>query len=261
MAKLLNASLSGNKNILVEKTLAQLMSIDPASVRAGTSFLITDYGVTIAESDGTKWRLGWLYSTWGSKPEASLVPPGTDLRATDLNNARFFSDGVNWRPVGKQTIYHKNGLVTSPLATMSGVTAGLFAIPQILIPAGMIIPNSKIEVQCAGRKIGANATSTFQVYLGTTGTTNDSPFVSLTTGSVTLMDSMINGAAKFGTNTEKCLIQNYVGEGTSFGAASAQADRSANINTASNMYVSIAVTSANALDSFTLTSIRVSYEV
>lgn len=244
-------------NGITETTLANLGSAQSAG--PNTQVQITDYGRTIATSDGGRWRLARLVLAWGDKPPANLVPPGTGLRVTDLNNASFFSDGTNWRPDGKQTIYHKNGLVASPLATLSGVTAGLFAIPQILIPAGMITPNSKIEIQYLGKKTNANGSLGWNTQLGTAASASDSSISGVYSGA-TAGDVLIACAVRFGTDTTKALAMPNGNDFNNTNGSTQLYDRTTNINTAANMYVTIGVISANALDSFSLTSVRVSYE-
>jgi hypothetical protein len=239
--------------------LANLGSAQSAGVDARR--LITDYGGTIAVSDGVRWRLERLYSTWVSKPAASLVPSGTDLRVTDLNNAIFVSDGTNWLPRGVQNIYHRNSIISEPMATLSGVAAGLFAIPWCKIPAGLLIPNSKLTVQAGVRKTTGIASSNCTIYLGSAKNTSDQILCGIVTGSGANMDLLMNSAAKVVSKTA-FLSQNWLGEGVTSGSTSnVQLDRvGGNFNADNNMYVSIGISSASASDTFLLTSLRVSIE-
>ena len=261
MAILLNPYLSAVNDRLTPVTLAQLIAESPVAAKAGAVRQVTDYGGTLAVSDGVRWRLERLYSTWDSKPAASLVPPGTDLRVTDLNNAIFVSDGTNWLPRGVQNIYHKNSLLAAPLATLSGVTAGLFAIPECKIPAGLLIPNSKLTMQGGIRKTTGIAVSTGNIYLGSAKNPSDQSICGFVIGSGANTDLLMNSAAKVVSKTS-FLSQNWLGEGSTSGSSSSvQVDKvGGNFNTDNNMYVSIGISSASASDTFILTSLRVSIE-
>lgn len=261
MAILLNPHLSAVNDRLTSVTLAQLIAESPVAAKAGAVRQVTDYGGTIAVSDGVRWRLERLYTTWVNKPEASLVPAGTDLRVTDLNNAIFISDGTNWLPRGVQNLYHKNSLLAAPLTTLSGVTAGLFAIPECKIPAGLLIPNSKLVIQVTARKTTGIAVATASVYLGSAKNSSDQIICGVSMGSGASTDLAINSAAKVSSKTA-FLTQTWFGEGSTTGSSSSlQADRGGGTFNADNdMYVSIGISSASESDTFILTSLRVSIE-
>jgi hypothetical protein len=228
---------------------------------AGSVAIVTDYGGTIAVSDGVRWRLERLYSTWDNKPAANLVPSGTDLRVIDLNNAIFVSDGTNWLPRGVQNIYHKNSLLAAPLATLSGVTAGLFAIPECKIPAGLLMPNSRLGIQATARKTTGIAAATASIYIGSAKNSSDPIICGVYMSSGVGMDLAINSAAKVVSKTA-FLTQTWLGEGSTSGSnSSVQVDKvGGNFNADNNMYVSIGISGASASDTFLLTSLRVSIE-
>ena len=115
MSLLLNSLLSGNQIHPVQRTLEQLMAESPVTAKAGAVRQVTDYGGTIAVSDGTRWRLERLTCNWTDKPGANAVPVGTDLRVLDYNNVIFWSDGTYWRPRGCRTYTIKTAYLLSPL--------------------------------------------------------------------------------------------------------------------------------------------------
>lgn len=199
--------------------------------------------------------------TWGSKPDATKYA-GRTILFTDLNYCLFYSDGTNWRPCGPQDIFHRNGSVASPLVTLTGVTSGIFALPAMKIPAGLLLANSKLSIQVSGRKTGANATSVWRVSLGTTNSSSDGAITSSTSSITTLTDVIISSAAKIGPDTTKMTSQYYVGEGTTLSTGqSVQYDSSLNINTQADMYLNFGIQSASASDSFSVYNIRITYEV
>lgn len=261
MSLLLNSLLSGNQIHPVQRTLAQVMVESPVTAKAGAVRQVTDYGGTIAVSDGTRWRLERLTCNWTDKPAANAVPVGTDLRVLDYNNVIFWSDGTYWRPRGAQNLYHKNGLLTQPLATVTGLTLATFSTPVLKIPAGMITPQSKLSTQVNGRKPTGTATAAFCITLGTSNGVADSGIVGLAIASPVNTVFDIASAAKFGSFTDRFFTQNWIGEGSTVANASGvNSDRVDNVNTNADMYLNFYISSANIADSFNLLSYRVTIE-
>lgn len=194
--------------------------------------------------------------TWAGKPTASSVPVGTVIMISDLSYQRFVSDGTYWRPMqGKVMLYSKWGTLASPIASLSGVTAGVFIIsggaPKV--PAGLIIPNSKLYLQADVRKVGANSTAIFNCWLGTAGTTADSAVVATSLSSATNMDGLVTAAARFGTSKTTLNTRNWLGDGTtSASSASVVLDKTTNINTDADMFVTLSINAASASDAFSL---------
>jgi hypothetical protein len=92
---------------------------------------------------------------------------GCYFNATDLNYAEFYSDGTNWRPRGgRAQIALLVGLPSAPLATISAT--GKFSLPggDILIPAGLITPKSKLCAITQTRKTGATSTASVNTKVG-----------------------------------------------------------------------------------------------
>lgn len=260
MSLLLNSLLSGNQIHPVQRTLAQVMVESPVTAKAGAVRQVTDYGGTIAVSDGTRWRLERLTCNWTDKPAANAVPVGTDLQVLDYNNVIFRSDGTYWRPLGVQNLYHKNGLLTQPLATVTGITSATFSTPVLKIPAGMITPQSKLSTQVNGRKPTGTATAAFYITLGTSNSVADPGIVGLSIASPVNTDFGIASAAKFGSFTDRFFTQGWIGEGSTTSSSWVNSDRVANVNTNADMYLNFYISSANIADSFDLLSYRVTIE-
>ncbi len=200
--------------------------------------------------------------TWANRPSAAAFA-NYDFICTDLNYAKFYSDGVNWRPCGQQDIVNRVGLLAQPLATLSGVASGLFAIPAVKIPASLIIPNGRLVASAMVRKTNANAIATLTVRLGTAGTTSDSNIHAGNMPITTLTDVAAAAEVSFYDAT-RAITKNYYGVGVGTKSTTADAsvysDITANINTASDMYVTVGIAGA-AADSFALLNLKVSYEV
>ena len=81
----------------VPLTLSQLSVILPT----GTIAKVTDYGGSIAISDGVRWRLERLYLSWAGLPPASLVPIGTEASVSDCGGAIAVAGVSGWafRPI------------------------------------------------------------------------------------------------------------------------------------------------------------------
>lgn len=233
----------------------------PVTAKAGAVRQVTDYGGTIAVSDGTRWRLERLTCNWTDKPAANAVPVGTDLRVLDYNNVIFWSDGTYWRPRGAQNLYHKNGLLTQPLATVTGFTSATFSTPVLKIPAGMITPQSKLSTQVNARKTTGTAIAAFDITLGTSNSVADSSIARIAMASSVNTDFDLASAAKFGSFTDNFFTQGWIGEGsTTVNSLGGNSDRVANVNTNADMYLNFYISDADIADSFNLLSYRVTIE-
>lgn len=244
----------------------QLSDLPSASgLRTGTSFAVTDYGGNIATAVGGVWRFEFPFqTTWAGRPAVGLVPAGTELQATDYNNQTWVSDGTYWRPAqGRVIIKDLFGLVATGghIAQISGTTAGLFAIPgECKIPAGMIIPHSRLYVQADGIKSGSNGTASFIVYIGTTNSASDSLAVNQGVSIGNNTNALTTSAARFGTATDRYNSRSWQGEGVSSASQSSMSDRIGNVNTNADMFVNVGVAVANAADVFNLIVLQVVLE-
>lgn len=186
-------------------------------------------------------------------PTAALKP-GMTCRVSDYAYQQWVWDGTYWRPAqGHAQLYSKWALLASPLAVIQNATTGLFALAggNPKIPAGMIIPNSKIYLQFDARKLGANGTAIIYGYLGTAGNASDPQVIGTNVTINANTDAVVTAAARFGTSKVNFSSRSWMGDGnTSASAAGVLIDKSGTINTDADMFISMGVNAANAADSF-----------
>ena len=198
---------------------------------------------------------------WAARPAAATVP-GQVIRITDVGTAahgsHWVSDGTNWRPVnGRVVLASLAGSTAAPVCSVTGSTGASFAIPggNIKVPAGLLLPGAQLEVRPVFRRVGANATGNVNVTIGTSQSASDSNLVAQGLAATTNLDfapdpRVFVSSATVITST--AWLQ--VGGGTGGGAT---LDRSANFNTAADMWVSLYTSSANAADVFQLLALQV----
>jgi hypothetical protein len=166
-------------------------------------------------------------------------------------------EGTNWRPLGgRMQLAQRNGTIASPVATLTGVTAGSFTLPVIpRVLASMLFPHSRVVVNAHLRRTTATATAITLIRLGTTGGAADSAITSASMAATANQDWHPFASAVFGSSaTEFSSAAATTFNGLSTGQG---VDRSPNVNTADAMEVSIGITSANTADSFSLISYAV----
>ena len=202
--------------------------------------------------------------TWASRPSPTSVPAGSEFIATDYDNQTWVCDGTYWRTAqGRAVIKDLFGLVATggQIAQLSGTTAGLFAIPGgCKIPAGMIVPHSRLYVQADGLKSGGNGTASFIIYLGTTNSVADSLAINQGVSIGNNTNALATTAARFGTATDRYNSRNWQGEGISSASNNSMTDRIGNVNTNADMFVNVGVAVSNAADVFNLTALQVVLE-
>ena len=247
-----------------EYTLATLPSA--AGLPTGTPYTVTDYGGNVAVAVNGQWRFELPFrTTWAGRPPVGIVPAGTELQVTDYANQKFISDGTYWRPAqGRamlKSIFGLSQAAGGQIAQISGATSGLFAVPGgCKIPAGMIIPNSRISVQSDSYKTGANGTANFMVTLGASNSSSDATMVVQAMTITTGVNSVATCAARFSTATDRFNSRNWQGEGVSSGSNNSMSDRIGNVNTNADMWLNVGVSSANTGDIFNLVSLQVTLE-
>lgn len=239
---------------------------DPATLGAGEMVPVTTpYGQNVATVVNGAYRyLMPFVTTWVGRPPASSVPVGTELQVTDYGNQKWVSDGTYWRAAqGRAIIKDLFGLVATGghIAQISGTTAGLLAIPGgCKIPAGMVIPHSRLYIQADGIKTGGNGTASFIIYLGTTNSVADSLALNQAVSIGSNTNALSTTAARFGTATDRYNSRNWQGEGISSASQISMSDRIGNVNTNADMFVNVGVAAANAADVFNLTALQVVLE-
>jgi len=156
------------------------------------------------------------------------------------------------------------GSVATPLATLTGSAGALFTFTgagpaSIQIPAGLILPNSRVHVEALVKRTGATATANFEAYLGTAGTNGDSLLTRVVMSASDGNGAYMFGEGWFGTSPTSFVATGQVGPGSSSGG-NTFIDKTTNINTALPMYLSFGMASSNAADSFALLGLQVIIE-
>lgn len=233
---------------------------NPAALATGTSFAITDYGGNIATAVGGQWRFEFPFrTTWANRPPVNLVPVGAELQATDYASQKWICDGTVWRSAqGVVSIGQQYGKASAPLATLTGTTAGYFAIPggNPLIKAGMIVPNSRVYAETFIRKDGTGGTAGFYARLALVGASwPDATFATSTINNGDKQCARYFASAKFGTSRTQFFTEQYVAPQAQ--ASNAFVDKAAQINADADMEVSLAISSATVTDTFNLYGYRV----
>lgn len=241
---------------LKPKTLEGLPSA--VGLKTGTAYEITNYGGNIAVAVNGAWRFEFPFrTTWAGRPAVGLVPAGTELQVTDINNQKFISDGTVWRPAqGRAMLALLSGSISMPLATLSAV--GIFSLPGggTKIPAGMIIPNSRVCASVQFRKYGSAASMSVNAKIGTTNSSADNFLCGGSIANTDTGDMKAQGFASFGSNTTRYTSGGWQAE-NSGNYGSVAVDVTTNVNTAADMWVNPAITTMTAPDSARV----LSYEV
>jgi len=110
------------------------------------------------------------------------------------------ADGTYWRPRnGRQIIVQRFGTLAAPLASLTGVASGVFALPKLPeFPAGLIAPNSRVTAQVDVARTGVNGTATLADRLGTAGTSADSSIYQTSMAATDALMAQIDQSARFG---------------------------------------------------------------
>jgi len=177
--------------------------------------------------------------------------PGAVAFAWDIGERGIWlvADGTYWRPRnGRQIIVQRFGTLAAPLASLTGVASGVFALPKLPeFPAGLIAPNSRVTAQVDVARMGVNGTATLAVRLGTAGTTADSSIYQATMAATDALMAQIDQSARFGASATTFYTLINTGQNAQ---ATNGADRTTNVNTAAKMAGTVTISGANALDSF-----------
>lgn len=226
----------------------------------GTEVFVSDCNGNIARLINGAWRyISPFTVAWASRPAADAVPVGTELQVTDYANQKWISDGASWRPAqGRVVIKQLFGSLATPIATIAAASAGFFSIPggSPKIPAGMIVPNSRVVGHIETRKEGAASNFVLGFRLGTQ--QNDGSMMAVSYGPSGAGESNITTAANFGASqtsfTSSQTISPYA---TSYSAGNNQTDKSYLVNTAADMNVLVDISNGNAADTYKLIHLAV----
>ena len=144
------SKLVGTKSDVVETTLANLGSAQSVGARR----IVTDYGRTIAISDGVRWRLERLYLAWADLPPASLVPAGTEASVIDCGGATAVASVVGWvfRPI---EVFNSSAAVLISGSVGSSDQVGY----QFTVPANLLGTKGSLSIEVVGTFSVASANS------------------------------------------------------------------------------------------------------
>lgn len=232
---------------------------DPTRVKEGTEKVVlmpNGQKVKVICLNGEWCFESPLRTTWAGRPPVGLVPVGTEIQVTDYANQKWISDGAYWRPAqGRVLLAQKARTNATALAVVSNSAAAQFTLPggNPKVPAGMVIPGSKLRVEAGAVKSGASSTYGFAARLGKTGiTAND-----LAMGSVA--STISTDGAGLRMDLVACFAASpseffRTGNTAPMGQASGNMFMSGapTIDTASDMYVSFDILSGNIADSYSL---------
>lgn len=243
--------------------------VNSTQVAAGVTHAVgcASSGQTLYYPDGTTATPG---SSGSSGTIAAMLAASPTLGATwivtDTTRPLEFIGATNpitgntfyWAPRGgRQNLLTRSGSVATPFATLPiGTTAGAFTLTGLnKIPAGLLLAGvSRLEIRPHFRRAGATAALTLNVRLGTTNSTSDSLVTTLSVTAVSpeariYTELGVSGATTF--TTLLTLIFQTI-------QAATAVDRSTNFAAASDNFITIDISGANALDGpFSLVSLEV----
>lgn len=233
-------------------TLAELTAMPTSILLVGTTCYVSDYKARFIW-DGTSWSaMSSLVTTWAIvKTLAASFKVGTEVVLTDYGNQRFFTDGTKWRPVGGRALLSSiNGRVASPVATLTGVTSGVFGV-STKIPAGMLKAGSRVIVRCHASQSLA-FTATVGMYFGVNGSTADT-LVSSSSLAATAGQG-VRGEYEFYVSsiptimtTPQWLAYGAVGTG-------GLADRTVADTSSLDLFITVGISGGNATNTYSLVS-------
>ena len=211
-------------------------------------------GYTALGGDGAGAGIFRGVYTWATRPLSGLNV-GDTIRVSDVGRAPgtiFKWTGSRWRHLYSFILARNIGSVTSPVATLTGVTSGVFTLPNALATfADMFEPGDELEVSALATKIGGGGTADINIYLGTAGGITDSLVRPETLTNVTNRTMNARTQIQFSGLTT---FSGPAGLADNSVSTSQLLDRSTNVNLAAAMSITIALANANAADTFKLVS-------
>lgn len=212
---------------------------------------------------------GVVFSAAGEEVPAAIGPyafaalpaasacSGIIAKVSDVGGSAgsmWISDGTRWKPLnGSVQLY-----VKPARATMAGVTETVLG--QILVPAGVLQDDDRIELKMSFGKSGASETATAKLRVGTAGTTADSLIVS----SSLLATTNISAESKLKYRRESATSIQKLGNSATFTGVEGSITTGAfpAANTVANMdssavYFTITGTMSSTVETFALEDFEV----
>jgi hypothetical protein len=237
----------------------------PVLITDASSSSALDGGLLVRGSASNVWILvdGQIVCTYATLPTAAAKYAGWIAFISDLgvHGTYLRCTGSIWisHNSGSILLYNKNfGTLASPTLTIStGITAATkFNVgTDPKIPANLQGADSKIRVKARFKKSGANATIVPSIYLGTSASSSDSLICAATVAASDNVTTL--SAPTVDVITTTAIITTYTGTEGGNGGVGAHADRSTNINFASDMYVTVYAGAKNTNDTLSLMSLSV----
>lgn len=149
------------------------------------------------------------------------------------------------------------GSLASPIVTKTGATTHALTLPNgnIIIPKGMLVPGrSMIAISGLLRRVGANATASLNIRLGTLNSTSDNLVSTVSLAATTNIDRRFQDEVYVGSKTGYTTLGVLAIPGST---ASTANDRTTNFDTNEDNFVSLDISAANASDAFHLIALQV----
>lgn len=264
---------NGNAVVPTNKTLTEFLALLPADVADGAVVRITNVhgpsgaGGVYATWDataskwgqnfGTPWVFADLATLVASFPAASFT--GWIFRLTGVNGD-LISNGTKYVPKHGGIILSQNVYGTLALPTKNsgtGTTTYSFDIGSPSIQLNLLGSKAKLKFKAKLQRHLANATMTVLFRLGTANGSTDSSFWSATIPATDLAQVNADVLIDFADSTH--FLSNMNNQQAGSGATGAISERSANVNTASTMYISCDISSKNSSDTLDLLSYMVEW--
>ena len=230
---------------------------DIATVSVWETIAVNIAGGNVAMATPTGWKyLAPFKTTYAAKPAANAVPVGTELVVSDMQNQKLISDGTRWQySQGRFSLFNKAGTITTPLASLTGVTEGLFNLGlELKIPAGLIVPNSKLVLQAEIRKATGTASASVLFDIGTTKTIgSDVRMTGFQLAVAANTDMAFTASARFGADKKSLTTRTWLGDGSTSGGSQnvfSEVLNHASLNTDTDMWISPRLSNANVADVF-----------
>ena len=149
------------------------------------------------------------------------------------------------------------GSIATPVVSLTDATDGALALPNgnIIIPKGMLLPGrSMVSISGLVRRVGANATASLNIRLGTNNSTTDNLVSTVSLAATTNIDRRFMDEVYVGSKTGYTTLGVLAIPGST---ASTANDRTTYFDTNENNFVSVDISAANASDAFHLIALQV----
>ena len=201
------------------------------------------------------YRPNTFRGTWASRPSPTNVPVGSEFIATDYANQKFISDGTVWRPAQGRALICSS--VTPSVVTGAVDMMFTLATAAKKVPAGMILPGSRLVCFAEFIKSGVGGAFTPYIRFGTTDTYADTSIYGVGYPNTNNLLGRMSSHILVGYDESFICATSAVvspGNGTQY------QQTPVNFNINADMFMSVHIRGANAADSFTLMSTSIILE-